>query len=106
MGLLDFFKGPDINQGIKEFENTPNAILIDVRTPEEYSQGRIPGSKNIPLNQINKIQTVAKKSNIPLFVYCLSGARSRQAVSYLKSLGYTSVTNLGGISSYTGRVIR
>ena len=42
----------------------------------------------------------------PLFVYCLSGARSRMAVAQLQQMGYAKVTNLGGINSYRGKVER
>ena len=49
MGLFDFFKQNDINHGIEQFKNSKGAILVDVRTPEEYSEGHIPKSVNIPL---------------------------------------------------------
>jgi len=42
----------------------------------------------------------------PLFVHCLSGARSRQAATVLKQMGYTNVTNIGGIADYHGKVER
>ena len=87
MGFFDFLKDPDINQGVKEYSTTDGAVLLDVRTPDEYRQGHIPGSKNIPLQSI-------------------SGARSRQAAAILKQMGYTSVKNIGGISAYAGKVER
>ena len=45
MGLLDFFKQADINQGIEECSSTAGAILLDVCTPQEYQEGHIPESK-------------------------------------------------------------
>ncbi|MGN0998526.1 MAG: rhodanese-like domain-containing protein [Faecousia sp.] len=48
-------KGPDINQGVKEYSVTDGAVLLDVRTPDEYRQGHIPGSKNVPLQSIDKV---------------------------------------------------
>ena len=51
-------KGPDINQGVKEYSTTDGAVLLDVRTPDEYRQGHISGSKNIPLQSINKVAGV------------------------------------------------
>ena len=42
----------------------------------------------------------------PIFVHCLSGARSRQAAAILKQMGYTNVKNIGGISAYAGKVER
>ena len=55
MGFFDFLKGPDINQGVKEYSVTDGAVLLDVRTPDEYRQGHIPGSKNVPLQSIDKV---------------------------------------------------
>ena len=105
MGIFDFLMGPDINQGIEEYHATQGAVLLDVRTPEEYRQGQIPGSKNIPLYVINKAEEVISLDT-PLFVYCHSGARSREAVSMLERMGYTRVKNIGGITAYKGRYRR
>ena len=69
MGFFDFLKQPDINKGVVDYHNTPGAVLLDVRTPQEYREGHIPGSKNIPLQQLDKISSVADNKNIPLFVY-------------------------------------
>ena len=104
MGLFNFLKQPDINQGVKEFRQREGALLLDVRTPQEYREGHIPGSKNVPLQTIDKISSVADNKNIPLFVYCYSGGRSRQATSMLQHMGYTNVQNIGGITAYSGKV--
>ena len=106
MGFFDFLKQPDINRGIQEFMNMEGAVLLDVRTPQEYQEGHIPGSKNVPLQTIDKISSVADNKNIPLFVYCYSGGRSRQATSMLQHMGYTNVQNIGGIAAYQGKVER
>ena len=45
MGLFDFFKGPDFNEGIETYKNTKDAVLLDVRTQEEYLEGRVPGDQ-------------------------------------------------------------
>ena len=104
MGLLDFFKTPDISQGVREFQSTPGAVLLDVRTPEEYRGGHIPGSKNVPLIAIGDIASVIGGKDTPLFVYCYSGARSRQAASTLRRMGYNNVKNIGGIAAWKGKV--
>ncbi|MGN1189766.1 MAG: rhodanese-like domain-containing protein [Candidatus Ornithospirochaeta sp.] len=106
MGFFDFLKGPDINEGVKEFRETDGTVLIDVRTPEEYREGHIPESMNIPLQSINKVTRIIDDKSTPIFVHCLSGARSRQATNILKQLGYTNVKNIGGISSYKGKIER
>lgn len=104
MGLLDFLKGPDIDEGVRQFHNTPNSVLLDVRTPEEYRAGRIPGSRNIPVDALNEVAAVVRDMHAPLFVYCHSGARSRWAVGMLRKMGYEHVTNIGGIYKYHGKV--
>ena len=106
MGFFDFLKQPDINKGVMEYRNTDGAVLLDVRTPQEYRDGFIPGSKNVPLQTIDKVDAVVENKDTALYVYCHSGARSRQAVSYLQHLGYTNVNNIGGIAAYHGKVER
>ena len=106
MKLFHIFKKPDFQQDIKEYEAAENAFLIDVRSPKEYRSGHIPGSHNIPLKTIHGIASVAENKDVKLYVYCQSGARSSQAASALKNLGYTNVKDIGGIASYTGRVVK
>ena len=106
MGLFGFLRSPDIHQGIKEYQSSAEAILLDVRTPQEYREGHIPGSQNIPLQEIDKAETIIENKDIPLYVYCYSGARSRQAVQALKAMGYENATNIGGIAAYQGKVER
>ena len=104
MGFFDFFRQPDINQGVTDFRNTSGAVLLDVRSPQEYREGHIPGSQNVPLQTIDKVRTVVENKDTPLYVYCHSGARSRQAVQRLGQMGYRNVTNIGGIAAYRGKV--
>ena len=106
MGFFDFLKGADINQGVKEYSTTDGAILLDVRTPDEYRQGHIPGSKNVPLQSIDQVTVMINNKATPIFVHCLSGARSRQAAAILQQMGYTNVKNIGGFSAYAGKVER
>ena len=104
MVIFDFFKQPDINQGVQEYKNAAGAVLLDVRTPQEYREGHIPGSQNVPLQQLDKVEEVTENKDTVLYVYCRSGARSRQAVSLLNHMGYTNVHNIGGIAAYSGKV--
>lgn len=107
MGLFDFFRNTaDINAGVAEYETNDGAVLLDVRTVDEYRDGHIEGSVNLPLDRISFIENTIKDKNTPLYVYCYSGSRSGQAVSYLKRIGYTNATNIGGISRYRGKVMR
>lgn len=104
MGFFDFLHSPKIDEGIKEYHNTDGAILLDVRTFQEYQEGHIPGSKNIPLQEIDQVSTAVPKKDIPIFVYCHSGARSFQAMQELQRMGYLHIKNIGGIAAYTGKV--
>lgn len=103
MGLLDFFKGtPSLEEGLEKMKEVPNAVLLDVRSEQEYKDGHLEGSINMP---INKIAGIDISKDTPLFVYCLSGARAGRAVAFLQKIGYDAV-NLGGISNYKGTLVR
>ena len=104
MSLLKFIRSKNINQGIEEFKSVQDAVLLDVRTKQEYIEGHIPGSRNIPLQRIVNIDSAIIDKDTPLYVYCYSGSRSNQAAELLKKLGYTNVTNIGGIASYSGKL--
>jgi len=104
MGLSDFMKSPDINEGVKTCAATPGAVLLDVRDPGEYAAGHIPGSINLPLSEIKSAEDRFPDMDTPLFVYCLSGARSSKAIAALGEMGYTKLTNLGGIRAWRGEI--
>ena len=106
MGIFDLLKQPDINRGVQEFRKEQNAILLDVRTSQEYREGHIPGSKNVPLQRLDKLEELTENKDTVLYVYCHSGARSRQATAMLQHMGYTNVQNIGGIAAYQGKVER
>lgn len=92
------FEVIDTNQAQDIINN--GAVLIDVRTSEEYVREHIPGAVNIPLDQIN---TIAYDKNITIIVYCQSGMRSKQAVQTLVDMGYTNLYDLdGGLLNWGG----
>ena len=92
----------NINKGLEEYRSTPGAVLVDVREPDEFASGHIPGAVNEPLSTINQVSLPKDK---PLFLYCLRGTRSKQAAGILKRMGYT-VKSIGGISGYKGQLER
>ncbi|MDD7268061.1 MAG: rhodanese-like domain-containing protein [Lachnospiraceae bacterium] len=105
MGLFEFFMGAaDINAGVEEFKRTQDAVLLDVRTAEEYRGGHVPQSVNIPLQNLQMVTSKVRNKQTPLYIYCHSGSRSSQACAGLKRLGYTNVHNIGGIMNYRGAV--
>lgn len=106
MSFFNLFKTPDINQGIEKYKQEAEAVLLDVRTEEEYEQGHIENSINVPLHMIKNAKKYIKTDAVPIYVYCLSGARSSQAVAALKKMGYTNVINIGGINRYRGKIVR
>ncbi|WP_406684383.1 rhodanese-like domain-containing protein [Seonamhaeicola sp. MEBiC1930] len=71
--------------------------LIDVRTPEEYSEGSIDGAKNIDFHS-NKFEEEIKKldKNTPILLYCRSGRRSGKASKTLLELGFKKIYDLDG----------
>ncbi|WP_413735597.1 rhodanese-like domain-containing protein [Shewanella sp. BJSY2023SW005] len=76
------------------------AMLVDVRTPEEYAEGHLPEAVNIPFEQITEAfakQGIAKDT--PVVVYCRSGRRSGIAKESLEKAGYQEVYNGGGYDS-------
>ena len=79
----------------------------DLFSTDEYRDGHIEGAMSIPLVSIPA--TAAKRlpdKNAPIFAYCLSGARSAQAVRELERQGYTNVVNMGGIGRWSGPLVR
>ena len=106
MGLFDFLQHRDINEEVARCRAMPGAVLLDVRAPEEYAQGHIPGSVNLPLAAVAEAKHRFADRTTPLFVYCLSGGRSRTAVAALEQMGFTNVVDMGGISAYRGAVER
>lgn len=96
MGLLDLLFGNKTKK-LKDFQSR-NAIIIDVRTKNEYDAGVIPGSKNIPLQTIStKIQYI-KKLNTPIITCCASGVRSGSAAAILRSNGIETMNGGGWFS--------
>jgi len=85
--MFSFFKklfGPGTDfKALKE----AGAIILDVRSPQEFDRGNIKGSKNIPLNNVQREISNIKKWNKPVITVCQSGARSGMAKSILKAAG-------------------
>ena len=75
-----------------------NAVLLDVRTPEEHKTGYLEGAVLLPLAELeSKIAGKVPVKNTPIYIYCRSGRRSGIAVEKLKAVGYTDLHNLGGL---------
>lgn len=90
-----------------------DAVLLDVREPEEYATVHIPGAVNVPLSRLRgaaagiadaaRLADEATTSGRPLVVYCAAGTRSAQAVEILADAGITGVDYPGGINAWLER---
>ena len=89
----------DYNQLCKQ-----GAVIIDVRSNGEYAGGHIPGSINIPLDQLANNLGKLKNKNQPIITCCVSGMRSASAKNMLKANGYTEVYNGGGWSNLQNKL--
>lgn len=86
-------------------EFADRVVLIDVRTPDEFAKGRVPGAANLPLDRIRTdIQNFGTPEDLVPIVYCRSGARSKQAAQALLKDGFNLVFDAGGIMSYKGEI--
>lgn len=102
MGILDMLGFGNKTNEIAEYTQK-GAVIIDVRTYEEFASGHIKGSKNIPLQVIaSKINDI-KKLNKPVIACCRSGMRSAQATSILKQNGIDCI-NGGGWQSLESKI--
>ena len=87
-----------------EIEDNPNIIIVDVRTPEEYKKGHIPGAMNIPVETPQLITEKIPDKNETIFVYCLSGGRNQRASELFADMGYGHITDIGGILFWRGNL--
>lgn len=82
-----------------------NVVIVDVRTPAEFSSGHIPGAISLELNEIRyMVNFVILDVNQTILVYCRSGVRSAEASAILAEMGYRNVYDFGGILSWTGDI--
>lgn len=86
--------------------NEEQAIMIDVRSIQEYESGHIKNSINIPVDtiELNKLEKVISSKEANIIVYCRSGNRSKQAAQILIDLGYINVYDFGSINNWNGDI--
>lgn len=96
----------DMDEAIAMMEAENDYIILDVRTPEEFSERHIPGAINVANETIGseEIPELPDKDQL-ILVYCRSGNRSKQASEKLVALGYTNIVEFGGINDWPGEVI-
>lgn len=85
----------------KIMDANSEAIILDVRTQQEFDQGHIPGAICIPVETIgSEPPSELADKDATILVYCRSGNRSKQAAEKLVALGYTDIREFGGINSW------
>ena len=94
-----------MNEAMQIIKNESGYIILDVRRPDEFAEGHIPGAINVPNEEIGtaEIAELPDKSQL-ILVYCRSGRRSKEAAEKLVKLGYTNIVEFGGILDYTGEI--
>ena len=102
MGILDFLGFGNKTNAVQDYVEK-GAIILDVRTSEEYKGGHIKGSKNIALQVLKGKIAEIKKWDKPVIACCQSGMRSGQATSILKQNGIDCI-NGGGWSSLQNKL--
>ena len=94
-----------MDKAVKMMKDEKNYIILDVRRPDVYAEGHIPGAINVPNEEIGtaEISELLDKSQL-ILVYCRSGRRSKEASKKLAGLGYTNIVEFGGINDWNGEI--
>ena len=87
------------------------ALLVDVRTAEEYASGRIPGAILFPYDEIRTKNAAFRAAagpdlDRPIIVYCRSGRRSAIAADEIAALGFRNILDLGAVGNWKGKLER
>lgn len=93
---------------VSQLEADKNAVVLDVRTEDEYDDGIIPNAINLDIHKgqgfIDGLEALDKSKNY--YVYCRSGARSAKACEVMENLGFENAFNLqGGILNWDGEIV-
>lgn len=103
---MNTFNSVSMDEGLKLMANDKDFVLLDVRTPEEFSSGHIPGAVQLTNETFTKedAENLLKDKGQTIYVYCRSGRRSKQSSQKLIDFGYINVIEIGGILDYNGTV--
>ena len=112
MSILRHLVCVDINRGIREYQADQNAVLVDVRSREEYDRKHIENSRSLPLSDLDRAAEVLPEKDAPVYVYAYGGEQSAKAAARLRKMGYADVHDIGGIKrccgaqGYQGEMVR
>lgn len=94
-----------MEEAVQMMEDESGYVILDVRRPDEYAAGHIPGAINVANETIGtaEIPELPDKDQL-ILVYCRSGRRSKEASEKLVKLGYTNIVEFGGILDWKGEI--
>lgn len=94
-----------MDEAVRMMESENGYIILDVRRPDEFAAGHIPGAINVANETIGtaEIPELPDKNQL-ILVYCRSGRRSKEASEKLVKLGYTNIVEFGGILDWKGEI--
>jgi phage shock protein E len=102
-----FFMSQNNASFMDTYKAEKNAMLIDIRTPEEFSQGHIAGAVNIDFYSPDFVSALTDAvGQKTAFIYCRSGSRSSQAKTQLEAQGIQVVAMEGGLMAYEGDLVQ
>ena len=94
-------RGGDLSPAEAQRLVQSGAVLVDVRSREEYGSGHVPGAINLPVQELPQRMGELPRDK-PLVLYCRSGHRSGRATEMLRQAGYQGVHNLGAMGRWPG----
>jgi rhodanese-related sulfurtransferase len=97
---LVFGRGREIQGSDARKLVAAGARLLDVRSPEEYAHGHLPGALNVPVQELDRRLAEVGPADRDLVVYCRSGHRSARATEILRQHGFSKVHNLGPMTAW------
>lgn len=83
-----------VTPSLEDVFKEKNVVILDVRTPEEFAKGHVPGAVNLPVSDVaSKVEATIPNKNTPVVVHCAAGARSARAVSTMEKLGFSKLVD-------------
>ena len=100
------YRSITMDEAVNMMAEQSGYIILDVRRPDEFAAGHIPGAINVPNETIgtDEIPELPNKDQL-IMVYCRSGRRSKEASEKLVKLGYTNIVEFGGILDWKGEIV-
>ena len=103
---INTYRQITVDEAIALMAEETGYIILDIRRPDEFSEGHIPNAINVPNETIGtaEISELPDKNQL-IMVYCRSGRRSKEASEKLVKLGYTNIVEFGGILDWKGEIV-